>query len=119
MTHFALILCGALLCNSIPHVTAGLQGTPFPTPFAKPRGIGNSSPFVNFLWGAFNAIAGVLLLARWPITVGANLHFLCLMTGVLLSGGYASIHFGKVPRGRTGRRRREGVVMPGCSVGPP
>jgi len=87
---------GALLCNSIPHLTAGLQGTAFPTPFAKPRGIGDSSPFVNFLWGTFNAVAGITLLAHRPVTIGVNLDCLWLFIGLFVPGSYLSLHFGKV-----------------------
>lgn len=42
---------GLFLCNCLPHLAAGLQGQPFPSPFSKPRGVGNSSPLVNVLWG--------------------------------------------------------------------
>jgi hypothetical protein len=49
MNSVALFFAGAFLCNSIPHLTKGLQGEPFPSPFAKPPGKGNSSPLVNFL----------------------------------------------------------------------
>ena len=64
MNYAATFLAGAFLCNCIPHLGAGLQGIPFPTPFAKPRGIGNSSPLVNFLWGVFNLCVGLYLLSR-------------------------------------------------------
>ncbi|MGO9358627.1 MAG: hypothetical protein ACLP1D_13285 [Xanthobacteraceae bacterium] len=96
MSYIALFFAGALLCNCIPHLCAGLMGKPFPTPFATPRGVGNSSPPVNFLWGAFNVGAGVALLSLRPVTIGANLDCLALAAGVLLLGAYLSRHFGKV-----------------------
>ncbi len=46
MDYLAILLAGALVCNCIPHLTAGLQGQNFPTPFAKPRGVGNSAAVV-------------------------------------------------------------------------
>lgn len=52
MKFVAFFLAGALLCNGIPHLSSGLTGSPFPTPFAKPRGVGASPPLVNFFWGA-------------------------------------------------------------------
>jgi len=61
MNYVAVFFAGAILCNCIPHLTAGLQGVPFPTPFARPRGVGTSSPFANFLWGAFNLGAGLAI----------------------------------------------------------
>ena len=96
----ALFFAGAFLCNCIPHLSAGLQGAPFPTPFATPRGIGNSSPFVNFLWGAFNLFVGLYLLATHPVTIGANPECAALAAGALALGTYLSLHFGKVRRGK-------------------
>jgi hypothetical protein len=95
----APFFAGAFLCNCVPHLCAGLQGAPFPTPFASPRGIGNSSPFVNFLWGAFNLAVGLYLLATHPTEIGANLDCLALAAGALLLGTYLSLHFAKVRRG--------------------
>lgn len=96
MPVLALFLAGALFCNCIPHLAAGLHGSPFPTPFARPRGVGNSSPFVNFLWGAANLLAGLALLVRHPVVLGANLNCLAMAAGALLLGSYLSRHFGKV-----------------------
>lgn len=100
MNYAPLFFAGALLCNCIPHLAAGLQGVPFPTPFARPRGVGNSSPFVNFLWGAFNLGAGLTILSYHPIVVGANFDCLAMTGGALLVGTYLSRHFGKVRRER-------------------
>jgi hypothetical protein len=95
MRELALFLAGALLCNAFPHLAAGLRGEVFPTPFAKPRGKGPSSPLVNFLWGAFNCVAGLLLLAANPMTVGLNVDFVVTLAGALALGVYLSIHFGQ------------------------
>jgi hypothetical protein len=96
MNYIALFFAGAFLCNCIPHLCAGLQGAPFPTPFAKPRGIGNSSPFVNFLWGAFNLCVGLAILSYCRIVAGPNLDCLAFAAGALATGTYLSHHFGKV-----------------------
>ena len=87
---------GAFLCNAIPHLVAGLQGRAFPTPFAKPRGAGDSSPLVNFLWGLLNAVIGVMLIARSPFIVGPTVGFACVVLGALLLGVYLALRFGKV-----------------------
>jgi len=100
MNHVALFFAGAFLCNSLPHLAAGLQGAPFPTPFAAPRGVGNSSPLVNFLWGAFNLGAGLALLSPHPVSIGASLDCLELAAGALLLGTFLSLRFGKVMRER-------------------
>jgi hypothetical protein len=96
MSYVALFFAGALLCNSIPHLAAGLQGTPFPTPFARPRGVGNSSPLANFLWGSSNVAAGALLYSLYPIAAYASSHAVVFAAGALGLGAYLSIHFAKV-----------------------
>jgi hypothetical protein len=96
----ASFFAGAFLCNCIPHLVAGLQGKGFPSPFAKPRGVGFSSPLVNFLWGAFNLIAGLLLLQSASIDYGWNVDFIVMLIGGLALGCYMSLHFGKVMRER-------------------
>ena len=103
MTYVALFFAGAFLCNCIPHLVSGLQGAPFPSPFAKPPGFGDSSPLVNFLWGTFNFLVGLGLLSRNPVEVGFNLSFLVLMVGALAIGIQLSLHFGKVRREKSAK----------------
>ncbi len=99
MTFIALFFAGAFLCNAIPHLVAGLQGAPFPTPFATPRGVGNSSPLTNFVWGVFNLCVGAVLLATHPIVVGPNLECLTALAGALVLGSHLARHFGRVRAG--------------------
>jgi hypothetical protein len=100
--HFiALFFAGAFLCNCIPHLAAGLRGEPFASPFARPRGVGNSSPTVNVLWGALNLIIGVGLLADHPAHVGFNAESVAFAAGALLLGVFLARHFGAVRAGRT------------------
>jgi hypothetical protein len=101
MNYVAIFFAGALLCNSIPHLTTGLQGAPFPTPFSKPPGKGDSSPVVNFLWGAFNFIASLCLLSHYPVVVGFNPTFYTVLAGALPIGIQCSLHFGKVRRDKS------------------
>ncbi len=96
MRFLALFFAGAFLCNAIPHLTAGLRGELFPSPFSKPRGVGPSSPLANFLWGGLNFIIGALLLGAHPIAVGFNLDTLALFVGALALGAPLSARFGKV-----------------------
>ena len=103
-------LSGAFLCNAIPHLAAGLRGEAFPTPFAKPRGKGLSSPLVNFLWGAFNLLCGLVLFSRHPVMVGLNADFVLTGLGALALGSYLSIHFGKV---RAEASSKDTSVRPG------
>jgi hypothetical protein len=96
-------LAGAFLCNSLPHLVSGLQGMPFPSPFAKPPGIGDSSPLVNFLWGFLNLLIGAAFLSGHPVTALFGPDFAALATGFLLIGVLTSRHFGKVRRDRSAR----------------
>ena len=93
---------GALLANSIPHIAQGMCGNRFQTPFARPRGVGESSAVVNVVWGFSNlAIAGVLLhvfappqlppqfLLPWPLCIAAGL-------GALVLALYLARRFGAV-----------------------
>ena len=100
MNYIALFFAGVFLCNSLPHLCSGLCGAPFPTPFAKPRGVGDSSPLVNFLWGIANLLAGLALLGRHPVALTPNLDMAALLCGVLLLGTHCSIHFGNVRRAK-------------------
>jgi hypothetical protein len=93
MTIFMLLLAGLLLCNCIPHLACGLQGDVFPTPFARPRGIGNSPPLVNFLWGAANLGLGALILMHWLAADGFGL--LAVFVGFLVAGIFMSLHFAR------------------------
>jgi hypothetical protein len=98
MEYAAFFFAGAFLCNCVPHVVCGLQGAPFPTPFAKPRGVGLSSPIANFAWGLLNLVAGMVLLQRWPIHIAPQAPFLVFLLGVAVMGAYSSTHFGRVRR---------------------
>ena len=91
-------LSGAFLANGVPHFVQGVSGNPFQSPFAKPPGIGESSPLSNVLWGFANLVAGALLLHFfWPVGVAGW----CLVgAGALLLAVQASVHFGKVRAGK-------------------
>ena len=96
MSYVLLFLAGALLCNCIPHLAAGLRGEPFPTPFAKPPGKGKSPPLVNFIWGSANLFGGFAL-AVWRLATVHSIAGLGLIAlGWLTIGIYLALHFGAV-----------------------
>ena len=101
MNYVAIFFAGAFLCNCIPHLDCGLRGAPFPSPFAKPRGIRDSLPVVNVLWGFLNFTVGIVLLAAHPVIVGFNLKFIALIVGALAMGVCLALHFGKVQRDKS------------------
>ena len=95
----AAVFTGMFLINCIAHVAAGLLGMPFPTPFAKPHGVGLSSPMVNLLWGMVNLVVGLALLAAHPQQIGFNAGYIALLLGALALGLSMARHFGKVRAG--------------------
>jgi hypothetical protein len=95
------LLGGMFLANGVPHFVQGISGNPMPTPFAKPPGIGDSSPLVNVLWGFGNLVAGALLLHYfWPRGDAAWAGWVAVGVGALLLSIQMSIHFGKVRAGK-------------------
>jgi len=92
--YLLLLLSGMLLTNGVPHFVRGLCGQPFPSPFAKPPGIGDSSPTVNVYWGFANLAGGAALFSHYPPAgvVGWSVFSL----GCLLIGTQLARHFGKV-----------------------
>jgi len=91
------LFAGAFLTNAIPHIVQGISGNRFQTPFARPRGAGESSAIVNVLWGFCNvAIGGALLYIflpqlppPWPLCATA-------LIGGLLIALYLARRFGEV-----------------------
>jgi hypothetical protein len=62
--YIAYFFGGAFLINSVPHLVAGVSGSPFQSPFASPPGEGLSSSTVNVLWGMLNLVVAYLLILR-------------------------------------------------------
>jgi hypothetical protein len=93
-------LAGLLICNAVPHLAAGLRGEAFPTPFAKPRGVGLSAPLVNVVWGWVNLFLGLAIMPHFvlfsPVMPLFNSLWLSFALGFLLAGVYLARHFGRV-----------------------
>ena len=106
MSALGWLFAGAFLCNCIPHLAAGLRGEPFPTPFAKPRGVGHSSPLVNVLWGAFNLAAGLALACSGSGANDRAMRLAAAGAGFLVLAMYLAVHFGRV-RAEEARRLKE------------
>ncbi|GAA5037273.1 hypothetical protein ACFQRL_13385 [Microbacterium fluvii] len=95
------VVGAALLVNAVPHGVSGVQGQPFPSPFADPPGVGDSPPLVNVAWSAANASAGALLLRGGARSRGEALG--AVLGGVGMAFALA-FHFGDVRRGGKGLR---------------
>src|SRR5579863_9516227 len=95
--YLAHFFAGAFLANGVPHFVQGICGNKFQTPFASPRGVGESSAVVNVLWGFCNLAIGFALLyiflpqlpPPWPLCAVA-------LIGGLIIALYLAWHFNKV-----------------------
>jgi hypothetical protein len=98
--YVAHFFAGAFLANGIPHFVQGICGNKFQTPFASPRGVGESSAIVNVLWGWFNVMVGLGLLRYFlpplPPPVGISA---ATALGALVMALWLASHFGKVRDG--------------------
>ncbi len=99
--HFlAWFFGGMFLINSIPHLAAGLSGSPFQSPFASPPGEGLSSATVNVLWGLFNLLAAYLLLVRvGNFDLRRTACIVPVALAMLLMGLLLASHFGRLHGG--------------------
>ncbi len=95
--YLALFFAGAFLVHMVPHLTNGISGRAFPSPFADPPGQGESSPIVNVLWGGFNLIIGYILcrVGRFDVRrtrdvtiVGAGI----IVMAVMLASAFGAIY---------------------------
>jgi hypothetical protein len=90
-------ISGLLLANGVPHFVQGISGHWFQTPFATPRGVGESSPLVNVLWGFANlAIGFALLWACAPKGADVAAEWMIVGLGVLVAAVYLARHFGSL-----------------------
>ena len=88
---------GLLLANGVPHFVQGISGHWFQSPFATPRGVGESSPLVNVLWGFANLAVGFALLWSFaPKGADVALEWAIVGLGVLVAAVVLARHFGSV-----------------------
>ena len=96
------LFAGAFLANAVPHLVSGLMGRPFQTPWARPRGFGQSSSIENVLWGFFNLVIGYLLICRvGDFDLRADDDVIALLLGTLLMGLGLAWRFGQFNGGIT------------------
>ena len=86
----------AFLCNAIPHFVHGVSGEKFQSPFAKPPGIGLSSPRTNVLWGFANVVVGCFLVEAWAAYPRELPDLVVIALGASAMGLMLANHFGKV-----------------------
>ncbi len=95
--YLAHFFAGAFFANGVPHFVQGICGNKFQTPFASPRGVGESSAIVNVVWGFFNFLIAAALMrtffAALPRPLGLAV---ASALGVLLMALFLANQFGKV-----------------------
>jgi hypothetical protein len=96
--YLAHFIAGAFLANGVPHFVQGICGNKFQTPFASPRGVGESSAIVNVIWGWCNFIGGGVLLRIFfpPLPPPPPGDSLSTALGILVAALWLSHRFGKV-----------------------
>jgi hypothetical protein len=88
---------GLFLANGVPHFVQGISGHWFQTPFASPRGVGESPPVVNVLWGFANIAVGFLILWSFaPKGADVVAEWIAVGLGVLVAAIFLARHFGGV-----------------------
>ncbi|NQT74787.1 MAG: hypothetical protein HQ553_18775 [Chloroflexi bacterium] len=98
--YLAYFGAGLLLANGIPHFINGISGRRFQNPFASPPGVGESSPFVNVLWGTVNfAIGYVLIFAVGDFDLGMTRDILMVSLGAFIAAVGLSWYFGRIRSG--------------------
>ena len=97
MIYVAYILSAFFFVNGIPHFVQGVSGHRFQSPFAKPPGVGESSPLINVLWGNFNfLIAFALLNYAGYFVVGQNIATYLFFSAVVVSSIALAAIFGRI-----------------------
>lgn len=107
-TGIAYLFAGVFFANGIPHFVNGISGASFQSPFAKPPGVGESSPVVNVIWGVINFVISYGLLRTVDkFTFSDILAVTIFLAGVLVAGLGLAWHFGRV----RSRARKEKQVL--------
>ena len=95
--YIAYFGAGLFLANGIPHFVNGISGKKFPSPFASPPGVGESSPLVNVIWGMVNfIISWILIFSVGEFCLGFTLDILAVVLGMIVASAGLALHFGRV-----------------------
>jgi hypothetical protein len=88
---------GIFLINIVPHLSYGVSGHAFQSPFATPPGQGLSSPMVNVCWGLLIlVIAYGLIIKATPFNLRSSTHVAPVFAGMLLGGLLCAYSFGAI-----------------------
>lgn len=88
-------LAGLFLTNSLPHLFNGISGTPFPSPFATPPGVGLSTPTENVMWASINLIIGTIMFFLGNVSSKSIMLRVAFLIGFFLMIFYLANYFGE------------------------
>jgi len=91
--YIAVFFSGAFLANVVPHFVHGISGNKFPTPFAKPPGVGLSSSTTNVIWALVNLVVGFLLFRAGKIDSTNDVSLVVFFAGIAAISIMLSIRF--------------------------
>lgn len=87
MVYFIHLIAAAILANGIPYLVAGVSGQSSHTPLAWLGDGGDSTPFVNLVWGwAHFLVAFALFASVGPLYIATPLDTVFVGAGMLLTG---------------------------------
>jgi hypothetical protein len=92
-SYIACFFAGVFLANVVPHFVHGISGDRFPTPFARPRGKGLSSPTVNVVWALFNLVVGYVLFRIGKVSSGDDVALAVFFAGIVAISTILSVRF--------------------------
>jgi len=93
--YIACFFAGMFLSNFVPHFVHGISGDCFPTPFARLRGKGLSSPTVNVVWALLNLVVGWILFRIGKVSNGDNSALVVFFAGIAGISTMLSVRFAK------------------------
>ncbi len=97
--YLAYLFAGVLLANGVPHFVQGVSGRRFPSPFATPPGVGESSAVVNVVWGLINFVIGyVLIFGVGDFALGFTRASLMVGLGAAITAVALARYFGRLGR---------------------
>ncbi len=97
--YLAYLFAGVFLANGIPHFVNGISGKKFQTPFASPRGVGESSPLANVIWGGINFVVSYLLIfGVGDFIFGLTLSVLMVALGAFVTAAILALILGRTLR---------------------
>lgn len=95
--YLAALGAGFFLANVMPHMTNGISGRDFPSPFADPPGVGLSSPTMNVIWALINLVLGYVLLRVSKLKFNNTIGMIALFIGIAICTLMCAMSFGSNP----------------------